>query len=59
MSPGSSNTGTRLIVAPAAPVNMFVAPGPIELVHASVLNRFRILAKAAAVCTIACSFRAR
>ena len=26
----------RLIVAPAAPVIMFVAPGPIELVHANV-----------------------
>ena len=34
MSPGSSSTGSRLIVASAAPVTMFVAPGPIEVVHA-------------------------
>ena len=39
-SPGSSSTGSRLIVASAAPVTMFVAPGPIELVHASVDSRF-------------------
>jgi hypothetical protein len=36
---------------------MLVAPGPIDVVHASVVNRFDIFAKAAAVCTIACSFR--
>ena len=59
MSPGSSSTGTRLIVAPAAPVIMFVAPGPIELVQASVRRRLCIFAYAAAVCTIACSLRAR
>jgi hypothetical protein len=43
-SPGSSSTGRRLIVASAAPVTMFVAPGPIELVHASVCRRLRIRA---------------
>jgi hypothetical protein len=47
-----------LIVAAAAPVSMLVAPGPIEVVHASVARRLRIFAKPAAVCTIACSFRA-
>ena len=59
ISPGSSNTGRRLIVAAAAPVTMFVAPGPIELVQASVLNRLLAFANAAAVCTIACSLRGR
>ena len=34
MSPGSSSTGSRLIVASAAPVTMFVAPGPIDDVQA-------------------------
>jgi hypothetical protein len=29
-----------LIVASAAPVTMFVAPGPIEEVHARVARRF-------------------
>ena len=43
-SPGSSSTGRRLIVASAAPVTMFVAPGPIEDVHASVCSRFFIRA---------------
>ena len=57
MSPGSRSTGSRLIVAVAAPVTMFVAPGPIEVVQASVLNRLLCLAYAAAVCTIACSLR--
>jgi hypothetical protein len=32
------------MVAPAAPVSMFVAPGPIELVQARVESRFVILA---------------
>ena len=59
MSPGSSSTGRRLIVASAAPVSMFVAPGPIELVQASARRRLAILAKPTAVCTIACSFRGR
>ncbi len=39
MSPGSSSTGSRLMVASAAPVTMFVAPGPIDDVHASVDRR--------------------
>ncbi len=56
-SPGRSSTGSRLIVAPAAPVTMLVAPGPIDVVHTSVRSRFDIFANAAAVCTIACSFR--
>ncbi|GAB3906658.1 hypothetical protein GCM10027612_78340 [Microbispora bryophytorum subsp. camponoti] len=38
-SPGSSSTGSRSIVASAAPVTMLVAPGPIELVQASVDSR--------------------
>jgi hypothetical protein len=38
-SPGSSSTGRRLIVASAAPVTMFVAPGPIEEVQAIVESR--------------------
>ena len=58
MSPGSSSTGSRLMVATAAPVTMLVAPGPIEVVQASVCRRLFIFAKAAAVCTIACSLRA-
>ena len=43
-SPGSSSTGSRLIVASAAPVTMFVAPGPIEVVQASVPSRFALFA---------------
>jgi hypothetical protein len=39
MSPGSSSTGRRLIVASAAPVTMFVAPGPIDVVQARVDRR--------------------
>ena len=46
-------------MAVAAPVTMFVAPGPIEEVHANVRSRLLILAKAVAVWTIACSLRAR
>ena len=46
VSPGSSRTGSRLIVASAAPVTMFVAPGPIDVVQASVESRFRIRANA-------------
>ena len=34
MSPGSSSTGRRLMVASAAPVTMFVEPGPTDAVHA-------------------------
>ena len=58
-SPGSSRTGSRLIVASAAPVTMFVAPGPIDDVHAIALSRFFWRAYADAVCTIACSLRAK
>ena len=36
------------MVAAAAPVTMLVAPGPIELVHASVASRFAIFANPAA-----------
>ncbi len=57
MSEGSSSTGRRLVVASAAPVTMFVAPGPIEDVTAQVCNRFLCLAKAAAACTPPCSLR--
>ena len=39
VSAGSSSTGRRLTVAVAAPVSMFVAPGPIEAVQASVCSR--------------------
>jgi hypothetical protein len=38
-SPGSSSTGSRLTVASAAPVTMFVAPGPIEEVQANACSR--------------------
>ena len=34
MSPGSSSTGSRLMVASAAPVTMLVEPGPTDAVHA-------------------------
>ena len=57
-SPGRRSTGSRLIVASAAPVTMFVAPGPIEDVHANVARRSRIRAYALAMWTIACSLRA-
>jgi hypothetical protein len=43
-SPGSSSTGSRLTVASAAPVSMFVAPGPIEEVQARVDSRLVIRA---------------
>ena len=59
MSPGSSSTGSRLIVASAAPVSMLVAPGPIELVQAIARRRLAIFAKPTAECTIACSLRGR
>src|SRR5579864_8164168 len=48
MSPGSSRTGSRLMVARDAPVTMLVAPGPIDVVQARVLNRLLVLANAAA-----------
>ena len=43
-SAGNSRTGSRLMVASAAPVTMFVAPGPMLLVHASVCSRLVIRA---------------
>src|SRR5919201_1105239 len=43
-SPGNNSTGRRLIVAPAAAVSMFVAPGPIDVVHANVASLFRMRA---------------
>ena len=58
MSPGSSSTGSRLMVARAAPVTMLVAPGPTDAVHASVESRLRIRANPAAACTMPCSLRA-
>jgi hypothetical protein len=57
-SPGSSSTGSRLMVASAAPVTMFVAPGPIEEVQAKAESLPRARANAAAACTMACSFLA-
>ncbi len=36
MSPGSKSTGSRLMVASAAPVTMLVAPGPMDVVQANV-----------------------
>ena len=56
-SPGSSSTGSRLTVARAAPVTMFVAPGPMEEVQANACRRCEARAYPAAACTIACSFR--
>ncbi len=43
-SPGSSRTGSRLMVASAAPVTMLVAPGPMEDVQARVDSRLVIRA---------------
>ena len=58
VSPGSRSTGSRLIVAAAAPVTMLVAPGPTEVVQANVPRRLRWRAYPAATWTIACSLRA-
>ncbi len=44
MSEGSSRTGRRLVVASAAPVIMFVEPGPVDAVQAKAASRSRILA---------------
>ena len=44
MSLASSSTGIRLVVASAAPVSMFVEPGPIDAVQANVCSRLRIRA---------------
>ena len=46
------------MVASAAPVTMFVEPGPTDAVHAQVCSRSFWRAKATEVCTIACSLRA-
>ena len=59
MSLGSSRTGIRLVVASAAPVIMFVEPGPVEAVQAKVASRSRIFAYATDACTMPCSLRAR
>ena len=48
----------RLIVAVAAPVTMFVEPGPIEAVQASVDRRRRPFANPIAAWTMLCSLRA-
>jgi hypothetical protein len=40
MSLGRQSTGSRLTVAVAAPVTMFVAPGPIEVLQARAPSRF-------------------
>ena len=47
----------RQIVAVAAPVTMFVAPGPIEVVQAMVAFRRFARAKPVEACTIDCSLR--
>ncbi len=57
MSPGSSSTGNRFSVASAAPVTMFIAPGPMDAVTARVLWRWLCLANAVAAWTSACSLR--
>jgi hypothetical protein len=56
VSEGNSRTGTRFTVAAAAPVSMFVEPGPMEAEQASVDSRCRARAYPIAACTIACSF---
>ena len=57
VSAGSSSTGSRLMVASAAPVSMFVEPGPTLAVTAQVCSRSFWRAYATALCTMACSFR--
>jgi hypothetical protein len=59
MSLGSRSTGSRLVVARAAPVSMLVDPGPVDAVQAKAASRSRILAYATAACTMPCSLRAR
>ena len=49
----------RLVVARAAPVTMFVAPGPIDVVTAMTCSAVAGAAKAVAVWTAPCSLRAR
>ena len=59
VSDGNNSTGSRLMVAAAAPVTMFVAPGPMDDVQAIVARRRLALANPAAVWTIACSLQGR
>ena len=59
MSLASSSTGNRLVVASAAPVNMFAEPGPIDAVQASACSRLRVLAYPTDACTMPCSLRAK
>lgn len=56
-SPGSRSTGSRLMVARAAPVTRLVAPGPMEVVTACAESRLSCRAYPTAACTIACSLR--
>ena len=56
---GSSSTGWRFVVATAAPVSMFVEPGPTEALHAMACNRLSVRAKPTEACTMPCSLRAR
>ena len=58
VSDGKRSTGKRFVVATAAPVSIFVAPGPTEAVQANVARRLFIRANAEDSCTIACSLRA-
>ena len=44
MSLASNSTGIRFVVASAAPVSMFVEPGPIDAVQAKACSRLRIRA---------------
>ena len=39
VSEGRRSTGKRFVVATAAPVSIFVAPGPTDAVHANVARR--------------------
>ncbi len=57
MSLASSSTGSRLMVASAAPVSMFDEPGPTDAVTANVSSRSFCRAYPTAMCTIACSLR--
>ena len=57
MSLGSNSTGSRLMVASAAPVIMLLAPGPTDAVTANACNRSDCRAYPTAMCTMACSLR--
>ena len=59
MSLGSSSTGWRFVVATAAPVSMFVEPGPMDAVQAIAWSRLSVRAYPVAACTMPCSLRAR